>query len=65
MNSYDEFSPLSSHSVVKKEKRPEKRPANIITPQSASAFDRTNVSDHDATYLIAATAHKYQLSLNS
>lgn len=45
----EEFSPPSSVKI-------EKRPANIISPQLASALDRTNVSDRDATYLLAATA---------
>lgn len=32
------------------------RPTNIISPELASALDRTNVSDRDATYLLAAAA---------
>lgn len=33
------------------------RALNIITPELASALDRTKVSDRDAAYLLAATAH--------
>src|SRR6218665_2788917 len=36
------------------------RPTNIIFPELASALDRTNVSDRNATYLLAATSQSLE-----
>jgi len=43
--------PMPDSHTIKKQ-----RPTNIISPELASALDRTNVSDRNATYLLAATA---------
>src|SRR6218665_2264087 len=42
--------PMPDSHTIKKQ-----RPTNIISPELASALDRTNVSDRNATYLLAAT----------
>src|SRR6218665_3233256 len=43
--------PMPDSHTIKKQ-----RPTNIISPELASALDRTNVSNRNATYLLAATA---------
>ena len=46
---------LSYSHTIKKQ-----RPTNIISPELASALDRTNVSDRNATYLLVATAQSLE-----
>src|SRR6218665_404027 len=47
--------PMPDSHTIKKQ-----RPTNIISPELASALDRTNVSDRNATYLLAATGQNLE-----
>src|SRR6218665_2648581 len=47
--------PMPDSHTIKKQ-----RPTNIISPELASALDHTNVSDRNATYLLAATTQSLE-----